>query len=72
MAEVKKSLKTTKCLFVNMILCYYFSHIDLGIMGVSNENIQKYLNISESDVGLLATSLYIGNVAGSLICPLLF
>lgn len=55
-----------------MILCYYFSHIDLGVMGVSNENIQKYLGISESDVGLLATSLYIGNVAGSLICPLLF
>lgn len=28
--------------------------------------------MEEAEVGLLATGLYIGNVAGSLICPILF
>ena len=30
------------------------------------------MGVNESDVGLLATGLYIGNVIGSLICPWLF
>lgn len=59
-------------LYSHLILCYYFSHIDLGVLAVSGDNIKTYLTISDSELGLLATGTYIGNVAGSLILPVLF
>lgn len=64
--------KVTFSLYLVIIFCYLVCHIDLGILAVSNESIIKSLNINESGMGLLATGLYIGNVAGSLLCPFLF
>ena len=62
----------TYYLYLLIVFCYLFCHIDLGILAVSNENIIKSMDIEESAMGLLATGLYIGNVVGSLICPFLF
>jgi len=45
------------------------SHIDNGILAVSNELLGKDLDISDSLVGLLSAGLYLGNVIGSLITP---
>lgn len=64
--------RVTFYLYLLIVFCYLFCHIDLGILAVSNENIIKSLKIEESAMGLLATGLYIGNVVGSLICPFLF
>ena len=47
-------------------------HIDNGVLAVSNEAIKKDLNITESDMGLLQSGLYVGNVIGSIISPVLF
>ena len=47
-------------------------HIDNGVLAVSNEAIKKDLNISESGMGLLQSGLYVGNVIGSIISPVLF
>jgi MFS family permease len=64
--------RVTLYLYLVIIFCYLFCHIDLGILAVSNDAIIKKLEITEGDMGLLATALYIGNVAGSLLCPVLF
>ena len=47
-------------------------HIDNGILGIAKEPIKKDLNITESNIGLLQSGLYIGNVLGSVISPKLF
>lgn len=41
-------------------------------MALCSEAIKFYFNVSESDVGLLATAAYIGNVIGTVIAPFLF
>lgn len=64
--------RVTTYLYLLILLCYAFCHIDNGIIAVSNETIKKSLNITESEVGLIATGLYIGNVAGSIVTPLIF
>lgn len=40
-------------LYLVLISCYMICHLDNGILAVSNENIKKDLNITESDMGLL-------------------
>jgi predicted MFS family arabinose efflux permease len=47
-------------------------HLDNGILAVSNETIKKDLGIEESDMGLLQSGLYVGNVIGSILSPVLF
>lgn len=64
--------KVTFLLYLVIVFSYLFCHIDLGILAVSNDAIIKTLDINESGMGLLATGLYVGNVAGSLLCPFLF
>lgn len=59
-------------LYIVMISCYMVCHIDNGILAVSNEAIKKDLNITESDMGLLQAGLYVGNVIGSIISPVIF
>lgn len=53
------------------MLCYVFCHIDNGIFAVSNEAVIKDLSIDESEMGLLTGALYIGNISGSLVLPLI-
>jgi MFS family permease len=60
-------------LYLVVLLTYLCCQIDTGIFAVANDAMIKYLgDISESDMGLLATALYIGNVVGAVFCPLLF
>ena len=56
-------------LYIVIVFCYVFCHIDNGILAVTNESLGKDLSISESYVGLLSAAIYIGNVVGSLITP---
>lgn len=44
----------------------------MGIMSFASERIQHDLNISEGQMGLLETGMYIGIVTGSVIMPFLF
>ncbi len=59
-------------LYIIILFCYMFCHIDNGILAVSNEVIKDDLKITESYVGLLTSGLYLGNVVGSIISPVLF
>jgi hypothetical protein len=47
-------------------------HIDNGILAIAKEPIMKDLNITETNMGLLTSGVYIGNVLGSMISPKLF
>lgn len=44
----------------------------MGILSFASERIQHDLNISEGQMGLLETGMYIGIVTGSVIMPFLF
>ena len=59
-------------MFVLMIACSLFSRADPGIFAVSGLDISMEYNINEANFGLLLSSLYIGNIIGTLICPLIF
>ncbi len=72
MEDNKLSPKVTKYLYLLISFCFLACHIDLGIFAVSTDVMRRYLNISASEMGLLASSIYFGNVAGSLITPFLF
>jgi MFS family permease len=47
-------------------------HIDDGVLSVASERILHDLAISESQLGLIEASLYVGFIIGSLVCPFLF
>ena len=51
----------TTFLYVMILFCYIFCHIDNGILAVCNEFLGKDLVVSESDVGLLSAAVYAGN-----------
>jgi hypothetical protein len=53
-------------------MCFLFSHVDVGILSQSNDKAIEDLEINESKMGLLETGLYVGIVAGTIICPVLF
>lgn len=53
-------------------MCFLFSHIDVGILSQSNEDARNDLDITESQLGLLETAMYIGIVIGTIACPFLF
>ena len=59
-------------LYLIVVSCYMICHIDNGILGIAKEPIKKDLNITESNIGLLQSGVYIGNVLGSMISPKLF
>lgn len=65
-------LKWIKILYAGIFLCFLFSHVDVGILSQSNDQAIKDLVINESKMGLLETGLYVGIVAGTIICPILF
>jgi len=62
----------TNFLYSAIFLCFLFSHIDVGILSQSNEEARHYLRITEDELGLLETAMYIGIVIGTILCPLLF
>jgi len=63
----------TTYLYLVILLTYLCCQIDTGIFAVANDAMIKYLgNISSSDMRLLVTGLYVGNVIGALFCPMLF
>jgi fucose permease len=62
----------TKFLYSAIFLCFLFSHIDVGILSQSNEEARDDLGITEDQLGLLETAMYIGIVFGTILCPLLF
>jgi putative MFS transporter len=66
------SPRVTKYLYLLIAFCYLACHIDLGILAVSSDPIRHNLQITAAQMGLLASSIYLGNVAGSLIGPFLF
>ena len=73
MSEIAAKPRVTFYLYLVTLFTYLFCHIDLGVLASSNEAAKKYLgDISESDIGLVASALYIGNIIGSLVCPSLF
>ncbi len=53
-------------------MCFLFSHVDVGILSEANNKAIKDLGINKSLMGLLASGLYAGIVAGTIICPILF
>ena len=53
-------------------MCFLFSHVDVGVLSQSNDKVIHTMLINESKMGLLETGLYIGIVAGTIICPILF
>ncbi len=65
-------LRWIKFLYAGIFLCFLFSHVDVGILSQSNDQAIKDLVINESKMGLLETGLYVGIVAGTIICPILF
>lgn len=64
--------RVTKLLYAQILLCYLVNHMDLGIISVSATEILNDLNISKSDLGLLESALYMGNIIGSFLSPLMF
>ena len=62
----------TTTLYVLMLLCFLFTHMDVGITAGSSTDIAKHFNITETQVGLIASSLSIGNVIGTFIAPSVF
>jgi fucose permease len=72
MASEERNPKVVVYLYILVLLCFLFCHIDTGILAVSNTLIKDYFKISDSQIGLLATGLYIGNVGGTISSPLLF
>lgn len=68
----KINKRITTLLYIQIVFCYLIDHLDLGIIAVSAIEIQRDLKLSESELGLLASGLYIGNVFGSVLCPMLF
>lgn len=67
-----EKLRWIKLLYSGIFLCFLFSHIDVGILSQSSDEAIQRLKISESQIGLLETGLYIGIVAGTILCPLIF
>jgi fucose permease len=61
-----------KILYAGIFMCFLSSHIDVGILSQANEKAKDEFKISESEIGLLETALYIGIVIGTIICPILF
>jgi MFS-type transporter involved in bile tolerance (Atg22 family) len=67
-----EKLRWVKLLYAGIFMCFLFSHIDVGILSQSNDKAVEDLEINESKMGLLETGLYVGIVAGTIICPVLF
>lgn len=67
-----EKLRWIKLLYSAIFLCFLFSHIDVGILSQSSGEAKDHLKITESQMGLLETGLYIGIVAGTILCPLMF
>lgn len=72
MEQPKSGEFWTKFLYSAIFLCFLFSHIDVGILSQSNEEARGDLGISEDQLGLLETAMYIGIVIGTILCPFLF
>ena len=68
----KLSPKVTRLLYASILLCYMLMHIDDGVLSVASESILKDLHISESQLGLVEASMYVGIIIGSLVCPFIF
>lgn len=66
------SIGGTRFLYSIIFMCYLFAHIDMGILAQASEIIQSDLAITEGQMGLLETAMYIGIVLGSVICSILF
>jgi sugar phosphate permease len=64
--------KTTRTLFTFMFFGYLCMNIDHGIMPAATKDIQEYLNINESEIGLLGSLVYGGNAIGSIILAPIF
>ena len=72
MALPPEKLRWVKLLYAGIFMCFLFSHVDVGILSQSNDKAVEDLEINESKMGLLETGLYVGIVAGTIICPVLF
>lgn len=68
--EMTRGLTTT--LFTLMLLCFLFTHMDVGITAGSATDVAKHFDITEFQVGLIASSLSIGNIIGNFFAPTLF
>jgi len=67
-----EKLRWIKILYSGIFMCFLFSHVDVGILSQSNDKVKEKFDIDESLMGLLETALYVGIVAGTIICPILF
>jgi predicted MFS family arabinose efflux permease len=70
--SVKIEPRKTLLLYLVIMFCYFACHIDGGVISSSNESIKKELGFSDTQIGLTATGLYIGDLLGCLLCPFLF
>jgi sugar phosphate permease len=61
------SISVTKSLYTFMLIGYLCMNIDHGIMPAATKEIQDYLEIDESGIGLLGSLVYLGNALGSVI-----
>jgi len=64
--------KVTRFLYISIVLCYTIDHLDLGILAVASKHIQNDLDITASLLGLMEATPYMGNIIGSMLCPMLF
>ena len=67
-----EKLRWIKILYAGIFMCFLFSHVDVGVLSQSNDKVIDTMVITEGKMGLLETGLYIGIVAGTIICPILF
>jgi MFS family permease len=72
MEQSKSGEFWTKFLYSAIFLCFLFSHIDVGILSQSNEEAREDLEITEDQLGLLETAMYVGIVIGTILCPIAF
>ncbi len=72
MPLLPEKLRWKKFLYAGIFLSFLFSHVDVGILSQSNEQVIMDFYINETKMGLLETGLYVGIVAGTIICPILF
>ena len=72
MEEKELSPRVTKYLYLLIAFCYLACHIDIGVIAISPNQISHNLGIDTSQVGLISSAIYMGNVAGTLIGPFLY
>jgi hypothetical protein len=60
-----------KVMYLFVMLCYLFCHLDGGMISANLGNIKTYANLENSltRLNMIPSALYFGNMIGCLVCP---